>query len=115
MKIVRGKKEIELTSEELRQAYGEQNKLFRKEDIKREFAISYLNADDAEDADAWVEGEDYNIDYSNVQENIAQQIRENFDTFIEDVYIFFAYSFDANHSENTQIENAIEEVISRMS
>lgn len=115
MKIIRDGKEVELTPEELRQAYDEQNKLFRKEDIKREFASLYLNADDTEDADAWAEGEDYNIDYCNVQENIAQQIRENFDSFIEDVYFLFAYNFDANLSENAQIENALEEIIGRMS
>ena len=118
MKIIRGGKEIELTPEELRQAYDEQNKLFKKEDIKREFAYLYLGAEyEAEDTEAWVEGEEYDIDYdgNSFPKEVAQQIREDFDSFLEKVFEILDDGFDANLSENVQIENALEEIIDRMS
>lgn len=117
MKIIRNGKEIELTPEELRQAYDEQNKFFRKEDIKREFAYLYLGTEcEAEDTEAWVEGEEYDIDYdsNSFPKEVAQQIREDFDSFLEKVFEILNNGFDANFSENIQIENAIEEAINRM-
>ena len=115
MKIVRGKKEIELTPEELRQAYDEQNKLFRKEDIKREFASLYLNAEDAMDFDDWASGCDYETFSEVIQEDWMEQIRNDSDSFLEAVFEVLNDDFDANLSENAQIENAIEEIIGRMS
>lgn len=118
MKIIRNGKYLELTPEELRQAYDEQNKLFKKEDIKREFAYLYLGTEcEAEDVEAWIEGEEYDIDYdsNSFPKEVAQQIKEDFESFLEKVFEILNAGFDANFSENTQIENAIEEIIDRMS
>ena len=121
MNIYRNDKEIQLTPEELIEAYNEQKEFFLMQDIKRVLAYMYLDGDDSSFVDAWIE--------ENKSENVSDKTKslnmyfierfkiKDFPTFINkfnDILcdVFNSISdFDANLSENQQIENAINETI----